>query len=193
MSFNPNLPADGSLVDATELRAQFAALKQLIDAIVVGPAGPPGPAGPAGATGPQGPAGAAGAAGPAGPQGVAGPAIGAVPIGGLAAWLKDFPGTPALPPEFAECNGQLLNDPGSPYDGTSLPDLNNAQRFLRGSTVSGGTAGAVAHDHSVDLSGVSAGDPGSSGGTTVAWGTYMTSSADHLPPYYEIVWVMRVR
>jgi hypothetical protein len=33
MSFDPNLPANGSLIRAAELRAQFGGLKELIDAV----------------------------------------------------------------------------------------------------------------------------------------------------------------
>src|SRR4051812_12141991 len=127
MAFNPSLPADLSPIEALELRNQFNGLKTLIDTT---PAGPAGPQGPAGAPGPQGAPGATGATGPQGVPGVAGPSIGAVPVGNLSMWLKDFPGTPALPAEFAGCDGQLVNDAASPYDGTALPDLRGL--FLRG-------------------------------------------------------------
>ncbi len=53
-AFNPNLPAANSLIQSTELRAQFNGLKELIDNI---PAGPPGEQGPAGSDGGQGPPG----------------------------------------------------------------------------------------------------------------------------------------
>jgi hypothetical protein len=54
MSFDPNLPVNGSEVSSAELRGQFTGLKALIDAV---PAGPPGPQGE---TGPSGPAGSNG-------------------------------------------------------------------------------------------------------------------------------------
>jgi hypothetical protein len=45
MSFDPTKPTTGSHASSAEMRAQFTALKALIDAV---PAGPPGPAGPQG-------------------------------------------------------------------------------------------------------------------------------------------------
>ena len=63
MPFDPTKPVQGSEIDANELRAQFNALKALIDAIPDGPPGPHGPAGPAGS------AGAEGIVGPPGPVG----------------------------------------------------------------------------------------------------------------------------
>jgi hypothetical protein len=116
-----------------------------------------------------------------------------VPIGVAYPWFKSLAGVPALPANFVECNGQVLNDGESPLDGQVIPDLNNAQLFLRGATASGGTGGSTSHSHTVDLTGVSAGDPGSSGGTTVQNNIYPTSDVNHMPPYYEVVFVMRVK
>jgi hypothetical protein len=65
MPFDPALPVNSANIKATELRAQFNGLKELIDAI------PEGPPGPQGETGPQGPQGDPG--GPPGPQGEPGP------------------------------------------------------------------------------------------------------------------------
>jgi len=42
-----------------------------------------------------------------------------------------------LPENFAECNGQEIDDPESPFDGYTLPDLNGDARFLRGGSLSG--------------------------------------------------------
>jgi hypothetical protein len=64
--FDPNLPQEGTPLDAVQMRSQFTGLKDLIDAIPAGPQGPEGPMGPQGPTGPQGPE---GPEGPEGPQG----------------------------------------------------------------------------------------------------------------------------
>jgi len=193
MAFDPSKPADHSEIDAAELRNQFNALKALIDSL------------PAGAPGPQGPAGVTGATGAQGPQGIQGPAGAAglsIAIGGVYAWMKNLPGVPALGSEFVECNGQVLNDAGSPLDGVALPNLNGAsggaRRFLRGAMTSGGTGGSDSHTHQMqDLDG----DHGhftsvsnSSNDVTVLMpGSYVTQDGDSLPGYYEVVWVMRVK
>jgi len=109
------------------------------------------------------------------------------PIGTVLAWLKSYPNTPSLPAGWVECNGQVLNDSESPYDGQTIPDLNGAtgglKRFLRGSTTSGTTGGSEQHNHGA--------------GTEYNAGAVYTPSryanANHLPPYYEVVWIMRVK
>jgi hypothetical protein len=173
MPFDPNLPAPNSRIRSAELRAQFNGLKALIDAVPAGPAGPPGV---------QGPTGAAGIS---------------VPIGGLSAWLKSFPNTPPLQPEYVECNGQTINDPGSPYNGLNVPDLNGAQGgvpvFLRGANASGGTGGNETHSHGLPLN-INGGTVATDSDVTVfAPGNYTSDPASIFPPYYEVVWVMRVR
>lgn len=62
---------------------------------------------------------------------------GVVPVGSVIAWHKSLPGTPALPDGWVECNGQVIADPQSVYNGQTAPDLNNRGLFIRGSTVSG--------------------------------------------------------
>ena len=119
-----------------------------------------------------------------------------LPVGFIGAWPKSRLNIPALPGTWVECNGQTLSDPESPFDGQTIDDLNGitgAPRFLRGASASGGVGGTEDHSHTVDLTGVSAGDPGSSGGVTVPNNIYPTTTVSHLPPYYEIVWVMRVK
>lgn len=59
-----------------------------------------------------------------------------VPIGSIVAWTNHLTGTPLLPSEWVECNGQVLNDPASPLHGVTIPDLNTSTGsdgyFLRG-------------------------------------------------------------
>jgi hypothetical protein len=118
--------------------------------------------------------------------------VGTVPIGGIVAWLKLFPGTPALPDNFKECDGLILSDIDSPYDGQTLPDLNGnsgTQRFLRGSTTSGATGGSETHAHSISMNKAQT-DPYSGSATNGVPSTGVTST---LPSYYEVVWIMRVK
>lgn len=60
-----------------------------------------------------------------------------VPIGGIIWWHKALAGTPTLPTSFVECNGQVLNDADSIYDGLTMPDINVDGRFIRGNATSG--------------------------------------------------------
>ncbi|MCP4134003.1 MAG: tail fiber protein [bacterium] len=63
------------------------------------------------------------------------------PVGTIVAWHKNLAHTPALPEGWVECNGQLVSDEGSDYDGQNVPDLNNNDIFLKGSLESGNTGG----------------------------------------------------
>jgi len=73
-----------------------------------------------------------------------------MPVGSIVAWHKSMTGTPSLPENWVECNGQTLSDSDSPYDGQVIPNLNGdgagaaspgqsgaEQMFLRGGTTSG--------------------------------------------------------
>ena len=79
MPFDPTLPKAGTKLRSGEIRANFIALNDRIDAIPAGPPGPsgadgaPGPQGPQGDPGVQGPQGNDGSQGPEGPQGQQGP------------------------------------------------------------------------------------------------------------------------
>jgi len=119
------------------------------------------------------------------------------PVGGVTGYLKSLANVPALPGTWVECNGQPINDAESPLNGMSAPDLNGAQGgvpvFLRGATTSGGTGGSEIHSHGLGLN--------INGGTVQQGadlavfppGIYNSDPASSLPPYYEVVWVMRVK
>jgi hypothetical protein len=120
-----------------------------------------------------------------------------LPVGCVIAYLKNLPNLPALPGTWVECNGQAINDAGSPLNGVNAPDLNGAQGgvpvFLRGATTSGGTGGNEIHSHGLPLN--------VNGGSVVAGadvsvfppGDYTSDPASSLPTYYEVVWVLRVK
>ena len=146
----------------------------------MGAAGTVGSAGPTGATGATGAVGATGATGPAGPS------VGALPVGSVTAWLKSFPNTPALAAEFAECTGQVLNDAASPFDGATLPDLNGGERFLRGAATSGTLGGQ-------DVFPTRFADNANVGILFNAVTPDDAPGAAPLPPYYSVVWVMRIK
>ena len=129
------------------------------------------------------------------------PEFGVVPVGSIVAWHKDFPNTPALPDGWITCNGQVINDPYSVYNGQSVPDLNGEGRFLRGSNVSGTMQAATAITqkveqanclHIIQVDGIAGTD-----------NFYVTSGSTVFvtgQPYYKVrpvnmsvVWIMRIR
>ena len=122
---------------------------------------------------------------------------GNVPVGCVLAYLKSLPNSPALPAAWAECNGQAVNDPDSLFHGLSLPDLNGAQGggpvFLRGANSSGGTGGNETHTHAVDLNLNGGSATQGADFVVVPPGVYNADPASHLPPYYAVVWVVRVK
>lgn len=75
--------------------------------------------------------------------------VGLPPVGAIIAWHKNLGNTPALGPEsdWAECNGQQINDPESPFFGRTLPNLNGEGRFLRGAPTSGTMQQDQMQDH----------------------------------------------
>ena len=72
-----------------------------------------------------------------------------VPVGTVLDWFCVSPCT--IPAGFALADGSTVNDPASPLDGVTLPDLR--QKFVRGAQSTGSvgtTGGASSHNHSVD-------------------------------------------
>jgi hypothetical protein len=120
-----------------------------------------------------------------------------VPIGAMLPWAKSLPGVPALSSRFVECNGQVLNDPESPLDGQTIYNLNGAgggtKRFLRGSSTSGTTGGAETHAHAVSFSNSNTAQAGTDFTAAENGAGGITDAQSHLPPYCEVVWVMRVK
>lgn len=115
------------------------------------------------------------------------------PVGSVVAWMKSLPGTPALPANWVECNGQTLNDAGSVYNGQIIPELNGSsdatKRFLRGSAQSGVTGGAASHVHG---HGASSRTFDAQSGAAALTGIN-AESVPTIPPFYEVVWIIRVK
>ena len=138
------------------------------------------------------------------------------PIGSVMAWLKSYTSTPqTLPTGWVEADGSTLSDADSVYDGQVLPDLRDG-KFLRGNTTSGGTGGEsthvltggelATHNHDagpitrfvINASSVLA--TTSLGGTTVYTATQASTAStgdsdahENKPPYYDMVWIMRIK
>ena len=132
------------------------------------------------------------------------------PIGVVMPWLKTMTGMPTLPDGWVECNGQTLSDSDSPFDGETIPDLNNNDLFLRGNATSGGTGGAdtstlattnlPAHTHTIST-GTAGGSTGMITRTDVsapsanqATGSTGSGTAfSILNAYYNVVYIMRIK
>lgn len=116
------------------------------------------------------------------------------PVGAVVAWLKDMPGVSTnLPVGWVECNGQTLSDAESPLDGQLIPNLNGAsggvQRFLSGGTSSGGTGGTNTISLSHQVTTVNQRDWDVVGPDE----SYAAHNFDNRPPFYEVVWIIRVK
>ncbi len=114
------------------------------------------------------------------------------PVGAIMAWHKNFSkNLPTLPLNWMECNGQQIKDTSSPLYGLTLPNLNNslqpagANRFLRGNITSGATGGTQTHTHTTVNQLVQG-----AAGITMVQGL---QTANHEPPYMDVVWIMRVK
>jgi hypothetical protein len=75
---------------------------------------------------------------------------GTVPVGAIVAWHKSLAAT-TLPSSFVECNGQMLTDTASPFNGLTIPNLNGEGRFLRGAATSGTAQADSMQSHRHDL------------------------------------------
>ena len=109
-----------------------------------------------------------------------------VPIGSIIAWVKSMAGIPPLPDGWVECNGQTLSDPESPLSGEVMPNLNGEGRFLRGSTSSGGKGGSTQHRHAKGVA-------SPSNFNTYGGANTVTDYQNHLPPYFNVVWIMKIK
>lgn len=113
------------------------------------------------------------------------------PIGGIIAWIKSFSNVPQkLPHGWAECNGQVLSDAQSIFNGLTLPNLNSDNRFLRGASTSGTTGGADTHSH---VTTQDAGLNGNNNAGVYSEATGTTDAVSSLPKYYEVVWIIRIK
>lgn len=113
--------------------------------------------------------------------------------------------TPALPSGWVECDGSVLSDADSIFNGETLPDLNGDveetySRFLRGHIASGKTEASQNKSHSHDIpagstSGSNYADRFIKGtdDTTANGSTAADGGTEARPMSYTVVWIMRVK
>ncbi|HEY4940831.1 MAG TPA: hypothetical protein VII56_05340 [Rhizomicrobium sp.] len=93
----------------------------------------------------------------------------AVPVGTVIAWYP-LPGT-ALPPGFAYCDGTVVSDAESPYNGKPTPNLTN--RFILGD-IPGSTLNTLGGSTQFNLTGW--------GSATLPTSTTQVLASDNVPP-----------
>lgn len=116
--------------------------------------------------------------------------VGIVPVGGVIQWAKDIAGVPSLPANFQECDGTVISS--GPMSGQNTPDYNSANAFPRGNTTSGGTGGATTHTHTVPATNLSYRNNLDASRNNYLTNNQVTSADSHLPPYVDMVFVMRI-
>lgn len=142
------------------------------------------------------------------------------PIGSIMAWAGNLTGTPSLPSGWVIMAGQTLNDAESPFNGQVIPDLNGNNYFLRGNSTSGATGGEStvtlseaempSHSHDIDTTengnkmnlrasagggdGIARGSPTNELPFSLVTDARGSDSAhENKPPYYDIIWIMRIK
>lgn len=121
--------------------------------------------------------------------------------------------TPTLPDGWIECDGSVLSDSDSPYNGATIPDLNGDNKFLRSSDTSGTTGGSETHSHSTNIGFQTSNNEltwaNRSGASFVPYqrlnsitpaatsagaaDSIETQTYSTLPTYYEVVKIMRIK
>jgi hypothetical protein len=131
---------------------------------------------------------------------------GMVPVGGIVDWWRPSGSTLAVPENFKVCDGSVVSDSRSPFNGKNLPNL--VDRFTRGTATAsqlGATGGTLTHQH--DAAGahfhrqtggdiratLSGGYPAAEQGfNTEQNGEHQHPAASHLPPFTSVYKVIRI-
>ncbi len=142
-----------------------------------------------------------------------------VPVGAVIPWHKSpISGSVTLPEQWVECNGQVLDDPDSPFNGLTIPDLNSAGLFVRGGTSSGQyqddqiqSHNHVDHGHAHGVRQESGVSPGGGGGFGTSGGVHRYTAnttnghaniseprgarhgSETRPKNMSMVWIIRVK
>ena len=105
--------------------------------------------------------------------------------------------TPKLADGWVECDGSAISDADSPYNGVNSPDMNGVtnatKKFLRGTISSGAVGTSFEHTHEQDASSPQKFSVDAGGPYSVAQEGYNLPQATHIPAYYEVVWIIRIK
>ena len=97
--------------------------------------------------------------------------------------------TRALPDGWVECDGSVLSDAESIFNGATLENINNSV-YIRGyatNAATGGTGGSNSHSHNITRSA----DANSASGSSTC--PTSTGSTNAEPPFTDFVFIMRVK
>ncbi len=127
---------------------------------------------------------------------------GMIPIGGIIPWHKSALDDQRLHSSWIECTGGTVGNVKSPIYGKSVPNLNGDNRFIRGNSTSNSMGGSAIHVHSFsvntngpsDFTDIDAQNPN---GTVASAGHAHliegeTDTVSHVPPYVDMVYIMRI-
>ena len=96
-----------------------------------------------------------------------------VPVGAVIAWWPLATTDPA-PPCFAICDGKVVSDPDSPYNGRAVPDLRG--QFILGTAPGTTPLGAVTGSSAANLVGPTNPQDVFTGPTDVGWGDVVNNN-----------------
>ncbi|MBL8912698.1 MAG: hypothetical protein JNM17_18535 [Archangium sp.] len=137
---------------------------------------------------------------------------GDVPVGAVIDWWRPSGSMLAIPSGFEVCDGHVVTDAESPFDGVAVPDLTS--KFVMGVAIAdiGTTGGADIHAHTISFDGnhnhTQTGGSGILGGggpyrpAEQGFGTSFNGNHNHggvvgdassLPPYFGLLKIIRVK
>ena len=139
-----------------------------------------------------------------------------IPIGGIMPY-NEYPET-EIPEIYVKCNGQTITDSDSPLEGQTAPDLNNSNRFLRGSDGNTGVTGGAeqvalsgtelaSHDHQArtvyngsSMNSSAGSESGAGSGSSYEDSDREAikseggdSAHENRPPFFNVTYIMRVK
>jgi hypothetical protein len=135
-------------------------------------------------------------------------------VGTIKAVVFDMTGVPGITAFWQLCDGTTISDAESPINGETIRDLNANNEFLRGADTSDmtGTGGTLTHNHQYITTGGATGGAAQADANLLTWDsngsstkeldldssaltayTKLNTSGTALPPYMDVVWVIKIK